>query len=140
MEYIGYPKQLLEENGIEMIPDFIREEIRLKVASIFGNAKTDITLFTDSRNGKAYESKLQYEVIVDSITPQMMEHMNDRENYGISFTGSFYQNDEGRKIRFYVQVHRFWAKLICSRDGVTDVSENYVKHSFKPAWDKEMVF
>ena len=141
-EYVGYSREWFEEGNVQLIPEDIVEEIRLKIASIFGNAKHDIVRFIrkNPHTGKSYESMLQYAVYVEALTPQMIELMNDWSNHGMHIDTIHGHNvtDDGKKIRLYVRINDFFAKIITSRDG-TGPYDPRIQQTFEQPWERELV-
>lgn len=139
-ELIGFSREEASQD-IELVSDNIREEIRIRVHTIFGNAKNDITLFYDKRkrDGKLEETFLQYEVLgLEAITAQMIETLGSMENTGL-FIESIHTDQDGRTIRLYIKISTFWAKIMCTKDHAKHY-DHRVSHHFKPAWDRELEY
>ena len=134
MEYVGFSEEFFNEHNVKMISQFIKDEIRTKIACVFGNAEKDIEveLRKNDHTGEVYESMLNYIVYVDSLTKDMVETLQQPEYEGIFIKEIHAHNyiGEYRKLRLDITINQFWAKLICSRDGVTKESEELVRHTF----------
>ncbi len=138
-EFFGYSRQQIQEenDSIELIPDFIREEVRVKVATIFGNAELDSTMITDVRNGKAFESVILYRVVIPTLTAQMIEMLDRKEFYGL-FISRVRQINNGRDMELDIKIHDIYAKLICSRDGAN--SHNGRVQHVKDVYNRDYIY
>lgn len=137
-ELFGFSREYAKESNVELIPDHVREEVRTKIATVFGNAKYDSTIIIDRRNEQNYESTILCRVVIKNLTSQMTEMLDQNEFYGIHID-KIRSINKGREMELDVKCNEYWARSICTRDGVRSfdhrVTHKKTNHNYKKEFE-----